>query len=769
LKNLSSSHSLPVNLLPIYFTLNSTETIVAVDPLGAASLGYDAEQLIGQSVAKVLDPQDQARLRTTLLRLSAKNPIQEEFCLVGRGGNITHRSVTLQLLQSPNELQILCVCHSLDTLPPHSSPYHRSSVQAEQALHQQIEWEKLMRAVARSHHQAPEMPSVLQAIATKICHQLQADRALFYQISPPNVSHLVAEATLSGCSSILTCAHTLDRLQQQCLQFQALPCNPTSPHLVASSLLSTLDEPWGVRAEAIVSIMQQDKPWGVLVVHRCHQSPPWQLWELGLLKQLAMYLNSVIQQAELYQKEQRLNADLERQIHARTAELQVAFDFEATLKRITDHVRDSLDEHQILETVVQELACTIGTRCCNASIYDLDAGTSTICYEYTTSLSPYQGRVVQLDASPEIYQQLLAGQSFQFCSLNINPMRGKVSMLTCPIIDDQGVLGDLWLINQPYFCFREQDIRLVQQVANQCAIALRQARLYHAAQAQVKELERLNRLKDDFLSTVSHELRTPMANIKMSAQMLEVVLQQAGLLRGNDFKVARYFQILQSECQREINLINNLLDLSRLDTEQLSPQKVTVDLSSWLTAIVQPFLARAQERQQTLQLDLPSELPSLTTDLSSLERIVLELLQNACKYTPAGGTITLTARVVSVSKLSVAEQLEVAMGQAQAARVGPHKMAQSLTLTKPIAEDSIDRASTPSFQLSITNSGIEIPPEELTRVFEKFYRIPNHDPWQHGGTGLGLALVKKLTEWLGGSVWVESGSNQSRFMIELPL
>jgi hypothetical protein len=153
------------------------------------------------------------------------------------------------------------------------------------------------------------------------------------------------------------------------------------------------------------------------------------------------------QQSESCKQVQRLNIELERRVHAQTAELELAFEFEATLKRITDKVRDSLDEHQILQTVVREMVLAIGVKCCNAALYNYEQGTSTVCYEYTTSISPYQGRVSRLDAFPEIYNQLLQGQSFQFCSLLPNPARGRMAMLTCPILDDQGVLGDLWLIN----------------------------------------------------------------------------------------------------------------------------------------------------------------------------------------------------------------------------------------------------------------------------------------------------------------------------------
>lgn len=428
-----------------------------------------------------------------------------------------------------------------------------------------------------------------------------------------------------------------------------------------------------------------------------------------------------------YQQMQRLNLELERQVYAQTAELQIAFEFEATLKRITDKVRDSLDENQILQTVVQELVLAIGIKCCNASLYNLEQSTSTVCYEYTTSLSPYLGRVVQLGAFPEIYAPLLTGECFQFCSTVPNPTRGRVALLTCPILDDQGVLGDLWLINHSFYAFNQQDVRLVQQLANQCAIAIRQARLYQASQAQVQELEKVNRLKDAFLSTVSHELRTPITAIKLATQMLEVVLKQQGLLETPATRTAQYFRILNEECQREISLINDLLDLSRLEASIEPLRSVAIDLNTWLPPLVQPFFARTQRQQQTLQITPFAALPPLITEANSLERILTELLDNACKYTPHGEQISIAA---------------------------------SLTTREEAAEAIV---------LSVSNSGVEIPPSELPRIFDKFYRIPNHDPWRHGGTGMGLALVKELVARLGASIEVESGLAGTTFTVCLPL
>ncbi len=417
---------------------------------------------------------------------------------------------------------------------------------------------------------------------------------------------------------------------------------------------------------------------------------------------------------ELLQAVQQLNTHLERQVQARTIQLQKSLGFEAVLKRITDKVRDSLDESQILQAAVRELALMLNVGSCKTALYSIEEETATICYEYTTSMPPSQERVVQIANFPEIYEPLLQGQCFQFCPI-AKPVRNRVAILACPIFDDQGVLGDLWLLHRQEHGFNNLEIRLVQQVANQCAIAIRQARLYHTAQAQVKELEKLNHLKDDFLSTVSHELRTPISNMKMAIQMLK--------LASPSERTQRYLEILQAECAREAELINDLLDLQRLEAASYPTFLAqSVSLQDWLPSLIEPFRSRIQERQLRLHVDISSELPTIVSDLSSLERILAELLNNACKYTPPGEQITVVA-------FSEAGRIE----------------------------------------LQVRNSGTEIPAGELSRIFEKFYRIPSGDRWKQGGTGLGLALVQRLAEHLGGVIRVESAYEQTSFIVNLPV
>ncbi|WP_414512071.1 response regulator [Nostoc sp. PCC 9305] len=232
----------------------------------------------------------------------------------------------------------------------------------------------------------------------------------------------------------------------------------------------------------------------------------------------------------------------------------------------------------------------------------------------------------------------------------------------------------------------------------------------------VVQWEEINQLKNDFLNLVSHELRSPLSNIKMMIQMIQ--------LSNSTEDAQRYLKLMESECDRELELVNDLLDLQRLESS--SYPVITPDallLQQWLLWIIEPFQIRVQQHQQTLQPNLPANLPPLLSDGISLERIIVELLNNACKYTPAGGEI-----VLSVSHNS---------------------------------------SEAPAKTIITVSNSAEIAVTELPRIFDKFYRLPNRDIWNQGGSGLGLSIVQKLVEQLQGNIEVESGNGWTTFTLTL--
>jgi signal transduction histidine kinase len=275
--------------------------------------------------------------------------------------------------------------------------------------------------------------------------------------------------------------------------------------------------------------------------------------------------------------------------------------------------------------------------------------------------------------------------------------------------------------------------------------------------ASIEAQAKLDQLKDDFLSTVSHELQSPVTNIKMATQMLKILFQdddmQASSITARldstltsqqttdisqcvgealpsslKIRAAHYIQILERECDKEVNLLSNFLDLQQLDAGTYAFSHTAIQLENWLPEILKPFLARIARQQQNLQVDVPDRLTDIITDPISLGRILGELLTNACKFTPPGGTIALTV-------------------------LFPESMAFE-------GEETL--------QLKVTNTRVEIPAHELPRIFDRFYRL-NSDRWEHGGTGLGLALVQKMTAYLGGTIVAESSGGKTSFTLTMPI
>lgn len=671
--------------------------------------GCKAEELFGKLDSELFASEEALEFRDQDQKvLQSPHPVSYERTFFRDGKRLTQWVTKFALRDQQGDPSAVCGV-VVDITP---------LKEAQEVLRQEAERERLLGALLRRIRQALDLQTLLETTVAEVREFLQVDRVMIYQLQEGVGGFVAAESVADPWPSHLG-RYVWDECFQRDPRYRKY--QEGFVQAVGDVAIADLDpcyrellESFQAQANLVIPIRRGEDLWGLLVAQHCQSSRPWQEWEIRLLQELSDQLAIALQQAQLYEQLQALNQTLEEKVRQRTSELQRSLQFEALLKRITDRVRDSLDEAEILNTALRELGENLNADGCDIGLYNADLTLSTISYEYCPRSNSSLNISISIKGGPydDVHQQLLAGQPCLFCFYYPEKtVEKRQVVMACPLPDKGQVLGDLWIFRSAERSFDQQEMQLIQQVANQCAIGLRQARLFRAAQEQVQALERLNRLKDDFISTVSHELRTPLASMKMALHMLQVAPARE--------KQAQYLSIAQRECQREIELINDLLDLQRLEAGAYALNLQTLTWEALLGDLLLAIGERARTKGQTFQANVPLE-SSITTDPLLLGRILRELLHNAVKYTPGQGSIRLEVRV-----------------EANRTRI------------------------------QVRNSQ-EIPAEELTRIFERFYRIPSHDPWKEGGTGLGLALAKQMVDQLRGSIEVNSSAGWTTFTLHLP-
>ena len=233
-----------------------------------------------------------------------------------------------------------------------------------------------------------------------------------------------------------------------------------------------------------------------------------------------------------------------------------------------------------------------------------------------------------------------------------------------------------------------------------------QEKLYQKTRYQVNQLHQLNQIKEDFISTMNHELRTPLTAMSLAIRMLRQPKLSAQ-------RREKYLEILEQQCNQEIELINDLLSLQQLESNSSHIQAETINLLVLIDNLARSFEEKWADKGLTLQVDAGVRALMIKTDPDSFNRILLELLTNAGKYSDPETTVS----------LKVTHQVENSINQ---------------------------------IVLSLTNIGAAISPTEINHIFEKFRRGQKSTEQAVQGTGLGLALVKCLVEHLNGKIEVSS-------------
>lgn len=606
--------------------------------------------------------------------------------------------------------------------------------QAEDSLRQQTEQAHLLSGMCDRIRQSLNLEEILNTTVSEVRQFLACDRVLIFQLQPDSRSIVVVESVAQNWTSMLSTTVQNTSFEQIYLplykQGQISAIENTGTANLDESYLNLIDQVQ-VKAKLIVPILQKQELeasanlWGLLIAHDCTAPRQWQPSEIELLSSLATQVAIAIQQSLLHQQTQQ-------QAH-----------HEQALNSFISAIRETLDLETIFATAVQEISYLLHVDYVEIQQYLPSRQLWLTVANYQTRPNELGNLGTEiLDFDNEITRQL---KQFKVVQIDdTSTLEDTVAPLTqihpgawllVPLQFQDALWGSLCLMISGRYLWSESEVNLVKAIATQLEITIQQGQFYQQIstfnnnlEGQVQErtgelkqtiqgLEQLSILKDDFLSTVSHELRSPLANMKMALEMLEV----ASLSEREQ----RYLEICQRECNREIDLINDLLDLQRLQAESYAIASTeTINLQDWVPKFVNLFHSRAVERQHSVEVDISPDVPPLTSNLKVLERIMVELLNNACKYTSAGGEVILHFR-------------------------------HHPDLEPPVTIFTISNQA-------------EIPAAALPQVFQKFYRVPNADPWKQGGTGLGLSLVQKLVEHLGGTIQVRSGNGWTSFIVEFP-
>ncbi len=289
--------------------------------------------------------------------------------------------------------------------------------------------------------------------------------------------------------------------------------------------------------------------------------------------------------------------------------------------------------------------------------------------------------------------------------------------------------------NPPYPKLDTGDVELLSILASEVGVAIENLRLYEALRKSYVELEervqlrtqelakanqalvRLNKMKSDFVSAVSHELRTPLTSIKGYTALV-----RGGKLGPVTKEQSERLEKINRHTDYLTNLISDLLDIARIESGRVGMAIRPIDLERIVESVVDLLGPQIKERELQIRNNLPKGLPAIPADESNLQRVFVNLLSNAIRFTPPQGVISISGKP------------------------GPTHL-----------------------ELSVSDTGIGIPPEDLSQLFTEFFRADNPINRERKGTGLGLVLVKRIVEAHGGRIGVASNvGTGTTFTFTLP-
>jgi signal transduction histidine kinase/HAMP domain-containing protein len=428
-------------------------------------------------------------------------------------------------------------------------------------------------------------------------------------------------------------------------------------------------------------------------------------------------------------------AGLERKVEQRTRELTEALDQQVAISEILRLINSSSTDLQpVLDAILEKATALCDARCALFVSYDEDIhhnvmqrGASPLFDSWLTNngLSKKApgtalGRIITERRGfqiPDLMElpDCADPDSIAFAMVNLDNGR---TFLATPVLNKEGrLIGAILIYRREVRPFTQKQIDLVNTFANQAGMAIENMRLFNEIQEKNRQLEIASQHKSEFLATMSHELRTPLNAIIGFSEVL-----QERMFGELNKKQAEYIEDIHSSGKHLLSLINDILDLSKIEAGRMELNLSVFDVSDALQNVVMLVRERATHHGISLGLDISPDIGNCMADQRKFKQILLNLLSNAVKFTPKGGSIWVRA-------MRLNDQVEV----------------------------------------SVSDTGIGIAQEDLTIIFTEFRQVGADHLKKAEGTGLGLALAKKFVELHGGAIELKSEVGKgSTFTFALP-
>jgi signal transduction histidine kinase len=503
----------------------------------------------------------------------------------------------------------------------------------------------------------------------------------------------------------------------------------------------------GYRSVLGVPLLREGTPIGVIAIHRT-EVQPFTYKEIEVLTSFADQAVVAIEKIRLF-----------RELRARTDELAQSVEELRALSQTTQAVNSSLNRERVLSAIAEQ-AC----RLCQA-----DASLITELVEPAREFRP----VATWNIRPEFVQKVLAspptwgkgvtGQSaasrgavqlpdvlaaegYQWREAIAG--EGYRAILSVPLLRDDRVIGTIAVARKTAGEFAERFVHLLSTFANQTSIALEHARLFQQLQEKATQLEVVSRHKSQFLASMSHELRTPLnAIIGFSEVLLDPSLGSLG-----DEEHQEFLTNILTSGKHLLRLINDVLDLSKVEAGKMELQPETVSLVDIAEGVLGTVKTLATRKRIQIRSEIQPGLGPVRADPARLKQILYNLLSNAIKFTPADGRVTVAVR-------------PAVEGQGGRGAREPGGKGAKGNAPQPLGVSAPHQHA----EVSVTDTGVGIPPDHQERIFEEFEQVSDPARPAQEGTGLGLALVKKLVQMHGGTIRVTSVLGQgSTFAFTMP-